>query len=229
MNKFTDDVKDGFKELKDWREKDLADYRKKRDEREKVLTPEECKAKKKELRASVRKAVANLDPAYIEHSNEYVRKNILALPEYQHAKTVFCFVSMDTEVDTHELIRQMLKDGKTVGVPRCEKLGVMDAYEIHSLEDDLEPGTWGILEPKESCPLIDPQRFDFAVVPCCTCSHDGKRLGFGGGFYDRYLGRTGAIRAVVCREQLMSEDIPTQEFDLTMDIVVSEDGFRRIK
>jgi len=190
---------------------------------------QEIKAEKKRIRAEVKETVKQLDQSYCEAADEKIREEILSLPEYQKADTVFCFVSMDTEVDTHRLIQQMLKDGKRVGVPRCHGLGKMDAYEIKNLEKDLEPGTWGILEPKENCALVSPEEFQLAIVPCCSCSHEGKRLGYGGGFYDRYLNKTEAVRAIVCREKIMREDIPMEEHDLLMDLVISEEGVRNLR
>ncbi len=190
---------------------------------------QEIKAEKKRIRALVKEAVKALDREYSRQADEKIREAILSLPEYQKADTVFCFVSMDTEVDTHQLIQKMLKDGKRVAVPRCHGLGKMDAYEINSLEEDLKPGTWGILEPKESCAMISPEEFQLAIVPCCSCSHDGRRLGYGGGFYDRYLNKTEALRAIVCREKIMREDIPTEEHDLLMDLVISEEGIWRLR
>ena len=189
--------------------------------------PQMIKQQKKKIRAAVKKAVAALDPEYCKEADSKIMENILSLPEYRNAESIFCFVSMNTEVDTHSLIEQMLKYGKAVGVPRCLELGHMEAYRIRSLKDDLEPGTWGILEPRKSCPQMDPASFQLAVVPCCTCSHDGRRLGFGGGFYDRYLNRSHAVRAILCRENIMREDVPVEDHDLEMDIVVSENGIIR--
>lgn len=186
------------------------------------------KQQKKQIRAEVKKAVSALDPDYCREADRKIIDHILSLPEYREAESIFCFVSMDTEVNTHPLIKRMLKDGKKVGVPRCLELGRMEAFRIRSMEEDLEPGTWGILEPKESCPQMDPASFQLAVVPCCTCSHDGRRLGFGGGFYDRYLSRSRAVRAIICREKIMRADIPVEAHDLKMDIVVSEAGIRRL-
>ena len=65
------------------------------------------------------------------------------------------------------------------------------------------------------------------IVPCCAAAPDGRRLGFGGGFYDRFLLRTDAFRALICYGRLLREDIPTGEYDLRMDAVISEQGVLR--
>ena len=103
----------------------------------------------------------------------------------------------------------------------------MDCFEIRSY-DDLEPGRWGIPEPKNSCWAIAPSEIDFAVIPCSTCSHAGSRLGFGGGYYDRYLEYAEFASALICREQIMREDIPEDEHDIRFKTVVTEKKIYRL-
>ena len=75
---------------------------------------------------------------------------------------------------------------------------------------------------------LQPEEIDLAVIPCCTCSHTGKRLGYGGGYYDRYLGRVEGMKAVICRERIMRDDIPVEEHDQAVDMVISEGGTWRM-
>ena len=183
---------------------------------------------KKALRAQIRKTVSGLSAAYREKADRGIFEHVVSLPEYQQACTIFCFVSMPDEADTRKIIDDALSKGKRVCVPRCEGKGIMNAYEIRSPERDLRPGKWSIPEPVADAPRVEPGAFDLALVPCCAASRDGRRLGFGGGFYDRYLLKTGAVRAVLCREQVLRDDIPTDSHDLTMDIVISERGVTRV-
>ena len=67
-----------------------------------------------------------------------------------------------------------------------------------------------------------------SIWPLCHACHDGRRLGYGGGYYDRYLGRTRAVKAVICRERIMRADIPVEPHDQMMDMVISEKGVRRL-
>ena len=78
------------------------------------------------------------------------------------------------------------------------------------------------MEPKGYCEEIPPQKIDLAFVPCVTCNKKGDRLGYGGGFYDRYLSQTDAWRVILCREKILLSEIPTEGHDLRMDVVVSE-------
>lgn len=109
--------------------------------------------------------------------------------------------------------------------------GIMDVFEITSLEQ-LEPGAYGILEPREGCPMVEPGEIDFGVIPCVSCDKAGHRLGHGGGYYDRYLemaekqvkslGKKCFPRAVICRERLMTAEVPAEATDQKMDFVVNE-------
>ena len=93
--------------------------------------------------------------------------------------------------------------------------------------DDLEPGAYGILEPKKEMPEIRMEEIDFVLVPCVSCSHDGKRLGNGGGYYDRFLEQYTGAKAILCREALIREDIPMESFDAVVRPVITEDAIYR--
>ena len=120
------------------------------------------------------------------------------MTEYVKADTVLLYAGTERETDTEKIIRDALKAGKNVCLPKCTGEGIMDAYRIESM-DDLLPGKYGILEPVESCKMVEPGEIDFIMVPCATCNQQGYRLGYGGGYYDRYqIGRAS------CRERVSS-------------------------
>ena len=181
---------------------------------------------KKQMRREVREAVRALEPAYCEEADERIADLVAGLPEYDEADTIFCFVGTADEIDTMKLIRRAWEAGKRVGVPRCIKMGEMVVQEIRS-EEDLEDGSYGIREPKVECPEIGGGEIDFVIVPCMTCSHDGRRLGYGGGFYDRFLSGIDVPMAVICREKIMRDDIIMEAHDRRIGIVVSEKGIER--
>ena len=99
--------------------------------------------------------------------------------------------------------------------------------EIHSM-DDLAPGKYGILEPVDTCEKISPKEIDLALIPCLSCGRDGHRLGYGGGYYDRYLNQVKGTLAVLCRRALMCDEIPTEDHDKNMDFVICEEGILNI-
>ena len=183
--------------------------------------------RKQLLRRQIREEVRALDPAYCAAADRAIREILFSLPEYGSARTVFCFVSLPSEVNTRPILEHILSSGKTLAVPRSEGNGVMQAHVITDPEKDLSRGMYGIEEPSVSLPVLSPEAFDLILVPCCTCSHTGKRLGFGGGYYDRFLARTDAFRIALCREVLIKNDIPEDPYDLSMDIVLTEAGIWR--
>ena len=90
--------------------------------------------------------------------------------------------------------------------------------------DELQAGTWGILEPSPNAPLLQPDEIDLGLIPCVSGNEAGQRLGYGGGFYDAYLAKAPFLRVLLCRNAMMTAPIPMEPYDAAMDIVVSEDG-----
>lgn len=149
-----------------------------------------------------------------------------ALPEFQEAETIFCYVGMAGEINTRPLLEQILGSGKRLGVPRCQEKGIMHVCEIKDLTQ-LKKGYYGILEPDGACPVILPEEIDLAVIPCMSCDVQGRRLGKGGGYYDRYLEQTSFPKAALCRQQLMEREIPMEVHDQRMDLVITENDVIR--
>ena len=176
---------------------------------------------KNELRKMIYNSYRDLTDDYKAQADSSIRQNILSLPEYQDASTVFCFVGTKDEIDTSSLIDQMIKEGKRVAVPLCTGSGIMEAKRITD-RSQLSAGTYGILEPSDEAETIPAEDIDFAVVPCVTCNKIGQRLGHGGGFYDRYLEGNDMDCALVCREETMTAAIPTDMHDIKFKLIVTE-------
>ena len=140
---------------------------------------------------------------------------------YQKAKVLFGYVGRDDEVNTSPVLRQALSEGKRVGVPLCAGPGVMEVREIESLED-LNPGFCGMKEPDRTCPLIRPDEIDLVLVPCLSCTRDGTRLGYGGGYYDRYLKKVRGTTLAIFRERLLSASLPVEPHDIPVLGVITE-------
>ena len=131
------------------------------------------------------------------------------MPEYREAETVFCFVGTSREINTLPILQDLLTSGRTLCVPLCVGEGRMELRKISSLSE-LAPGAYGIPEPPPDSPRVAPDAVDFAVLPCLSCDHAGRRLGQGGGYYDRFLSvyRGGAV--LLCREKLIRDEIPVE-------------------
>lgn len=178
---------------------------------------------KQTLRAEVLARTKNLSPVYCREADEAICRCVVQSDVYDKAKVIFCYVGTEREIDTLRLIHIMMRDGKQVAVPLCVEKGVMEARRIEGI-GDLVSGRYGILAPRLQCPVIPPEQLDLVIVPCCTGNARGERLGYGGGYYDRYLARVKCPTMLLCRHQLERDDIPMQRHDLRMDYFVTERG-----
>ena len=103
---------------------------------------------------------------------------------------------------------------------------MMEAREIQS-KQDLVPGKYGIWEPAPHCPLVPVDEIQFALIPCVSCDITGKRLGHGGGYYDRYLAAYSKTAALVCPAALLSDRIPVDAYDIAIPFVITESAVYR--
>ena len=178
--------------------------------------------RKKQLRKSVTAQVKALSLPYRSAAGERIQSKLLSLPEYKQAERIFVYVNMPTEPETGRVIRQALADGKCVCVPKCITKTDMLAVRIRST-DQLRPGAYGILEPIDCTETLGPEAFDLIVVPCVAASADGRRLGHGAGYYDRFLSRSGGKTVCLCFQTAIRADIPVDENDIRMYRVLSEE------
>ncbi len=179
-------------------------------------------AVRKELKAITKALTAE----YKQKASESIVKQCLESDEYKAAGSIFIFISMDGEPITTKLIEQAFADGKTVYVPRCLHDGIMEAIRIDSF-DCLKPGHYGILEPDDALKPTDVREFDaedtVAFVPCVGATRDGKRMGHGAGYYDRFLENRRMKKLMLVYGKQLLEDLPCDEHDITMDRVIYED------
>lgn len=178
---------------------------------------------KQQLRRTMRALEASLSTRYKEESSRAIAGHLLAMPEYQEAGTVFCFVGTDREINTYPILEDVLAAGKRLCVPLCIGKGIMELRQVTDLRQ-LVPGSYGILEPSADSPLVSVDEVDFAVLPCLTCNHLGQRLGRGGGYYDRFLSHYRGGTVLLCREKLIREEIPLEPHDYPVPWVLTERG-----
>lgn len=180
---------------------------------------------KKLLRRSMKARIAQLDAKYTRNASRSIADRLLESAEWKQAQNVFCFVGREDEIDTRAILEAALKEKKTLSVPLCTAKGVMQARIIQSLEE-LHPGAYGILEPHADTPEQNPQTLELCVIPCLSAAPDGTRLGYGGGYYDRFLAKAAqAFKLVLCREKLLSQDLVCEAHDCRADAVLTENKY----
>ena len=178
--------------------------------------------KKSELRAELlktRKAIEYKD--WVTESKKIIAL-VKGLPEFKSAETIHCYVSMNErkEVDTHSLIKDLIDSGKNVVVPVTNfKNGELEHSKLTSF-DELEVNKWGVLEPKNV--LNSEDEIDIIIVPLLAADKNFNRLGYGKGFYDRFLENEKALKVGVLFHEFILEKIPVEDFDEKLDILISE-------
>ncbi len=178
---------------------------------------QEAGAAKREARARAAERLASMTPEQLRASSEAIARSVLSSPRYRAAETVFLYVSVGREPDTRGILRQALEDGKRVYVPKCGAPPEMRALRLRSMEE-LGPGRMGIPEPPEG---EEAERIDLAVVPCVSASPDGRRLGHGGGYYDRFLGKCVTYSMCLCHRPLLDAGIQVTPLDVSVDEIVT--------
>lgn len=144
---------------------------------------------KSNIRADLLKQRCALTPGEVSEKSKMVIERLLAMEEYQKAATVMTYLSFRNEVKTDGLIRQAMASGKKVLVPVTDSFNKrMVPSLLLNFPEDLAPGPLQIMEPKAgSLRLCNPALIDLVIVPGVAFDLEGNRLGYGGGFYDRFL------------------------------------------
>ncbi|MBQ4153345.1 MAG: 5-formyltetrahydrofolate cyclo-ligase [Oscillospiraceae bacterium] len=161
--------------------------------------------------------------------DETIFQQIIALPEYREAKMLITYISTPIEVATFRLVEDALRNGKTVVAPRCVPDRIaMDFYRINGISD-LETASFSVLEPKVACcERVSEFPDSICIVPGLLFDDEGFRLGYGKGYYDRFLSNYQGVTVGVCYTACMRERLPRGRFDRSVDLLVTEDKVVRM-
>ena len=181
---------------------------------------EEIREAKKQLRRKIRERLRSLPADYVRTAGMDIQGQILSSARYHKAESIFLFVSMPKETPTDRILRQALADGKKVYVPKCGAKE-MQAVRIRNIEH-LYPGMLGILEPSDCSEIMAAEELDLILVPCLAAAPDGRRLGHGGGYYDRFLEGHTENAVCLCFRRMFCDEIPMDQYDVPMPCVVTE-------
>lgn len=159
--------------------------------------------------------------------DQRVTSRLINSNEWKHAKTMMLTVNFGSEINTMPLISAAINEGKTLLLPVCvPKDHSMILRKISDFSEDMVIGQFGILEPKETCPLFsDIDQIDLVLVPGISFTTSGYRLGFGGGFYDRFIPKLSdhCLTVAIVREGLISEVLPIEAHDQPIKMIFTEE------
>ena len=176
---------------------------------------------KKELRKIVKSERQNVfDKA---EKDRLIISNVKSLGAFKEAETVLCYLSLDDEIKTDELIDYSIEAGKKVAVPYCvDGEGNMEFYLINSISDT-EIGSFNVREPDiNKCEKLLDFNGSIIIVPGLCFNSEGHRLGYGKGYYDRFLKNYSFISVGLCYNSFIKNNIPVDVNDIAVDIVISE-------
>lgn len=190
--------------------------------------PVNIKEVKINLRAKYRKVRENMDRDKKRKLDADIQSRMLTLREYGPEDTVFTYVSKEIEVDTISIINAALSNRKRVAVPRCVPgTRDMEFYYIRSM-DDLEPGMFGVLEPiVTQCELVTDFSHGFCIVPGLGFDAQGYRLGYGKGYYDRFLSKFQGFTVGICYSACVQWTLPHGYYDRPVDVLITEKYVRK--
>ena len=152
-----------------------------------------------------------------------IRKRVLGLEPIEDAVRIFCYVSRSPEVDTWELLAELLDRGKEVYCPRMIPGDRLEVVRIDDLQD-LRRSKFGIFEPLDNQDTAEASQIDLALTPGLAFARDGMRIGYGKGYYDRFFSKDGEdiVKVGLAYAFQLRETLPSTPDDIGMDIIVTE-------
>ena len=189
--------------------------------------------KRESIRVETLRKRENLSPAdramcskqIVTHVIEWIQRSENSVEDCPF-NAAMVYLSMKSEVETHELVESLLNQGKQVIAPVVDtKSGQLITRRIQNLEKDLVRHRYGMLEPNATCPIFPPDQLQLIFVPGIAFDMNGYRLGYGKGFYDRFLPTCpDAITIGVAFETQLVEDTYPQHWDIPVKHIFTEKG-----
>ena len=187
------------------------------------MSPDSLRDRKRAVRKEFLNKRSSLSKDFLDEAGARIFERIVRLMEYQKANTVHVYASMNSrnEVDTFQLIEHALSNQKKVIVPVMKSGGILEHSEINSV-NELKENDWGVPEPGKIHPR-NPENFDMVLVPMVAGDLNKNRMGYGKGYYDRFLAKVECSKIGLLFEAQISEEIlPVGEYDVQMDKLVTE-------
>lgn len=172
--------------------------------------------KKRALRAEMKARRASLADRGLRDSKIF--ENLFSCPAFADAEGVFIYCSLAEEADTRRIIRELLARGKKVYLPRTEG---KEMLAVRYEGGGLRAGRFGVSEPAGEETADKP---DVCILPLLAADGQFRRLGYGGGYYDRYLSRKGKnmLKIGICYDFQLVGEVPSEEHDVLLDALVTD-------
>lgn len=182
--------------------------------------------KKEELRKKYLDKRAKISASKVSSWSKDIKNKFFNLSELKKAKKVMAYASMRNEIETFELLEELLAEDYLVYLPYTRQDVVdLGTAKINDLNDDLQDGVFGVQEPiaKIRGHKI-PKDLDIIIVPGACFTKKGYRIGYGGGYYDSFLSKHAnkALKVGFCYDCFIVDSIPVEEHDIAVDLIITE-------
>ena len=183
---------------------------------------------KNNLRNKFKSLRRNMPPKQKHRMDVEIQSRFLSLRQYHQNDILFTYVSKDIEVDTMAIIAAARANQKKVAVPRCIPGEIdMDFFFIQG-EEDLEPGMFGVLEPVPGrCDKVTDFSRGLCIVPGLSFDAEGFRLGYGKGYYDRFLAKFQGTTVGLCYSNCTQWRLPHGRYDRPVDLLITDRYLRK--
>jgi 5-formyltetrahydrofolate cyclo-ligase len=179
---------------------------------------------KKQLRIQLRESLSNLSKPRYEELTKQITSQLYQDEDWQKSNIIGITISKFPEVDTYQIIRKAWELGKTVAVPKCHPKEKRMSFRIISDFSQLESVFYGLLEPiEEKTKLINHKDIDLLIVPGLGYTKEGYRIGFGGGYYDRYLKDYSGKTISLAFQLQIIPTFKTEYFDIPVAKIITND------
>lgn len=178
------------------------------------------------LRKLMKEELAQVDEGERLSISRQLQEVLFQSDLWKNAKTIGVYLSLGTEWDTRNIVEEAFKAGINVVIPKTvPDVRRMDFYQITD-QSQAEQGHFGLYEPiVEETTYVDKDKIDLLIVPGLIFSKDGYRIGFGGGYYDRFLADFNHKTVSLISSKQLKESVPIREYDIPVDHIITENGF----
>lgn len=192
------------------------------------MRPLDIRNYKAGLREATKNRRKNINNDEKKITDTLIFNNVKKLYQYKSCNTVLVYVSTSIEVDTIEIIKAAWADNKKVAVPRCiPETRFMEFHYIDSFEQ-LTSGTFSVLEPNKDLPVVTDYANSLMIVPALIFDKFGYRLGYGKGYYDRYMSKYTGFTVGICYEADIKYRLHHGRFDRAVSLIVTENGIKKV-
>ena len=183
---------------------------------------------KKELRQKYRALRDSFGEEFIKNASKNACENLQKCTEFQSADIILLYYPIKNEISPLGIFELCLKMGKKIAFPVCQtETSDLVFRKVTSLHD-LAPSDFGISEPSSDCEMITPTENTLCLVPALIFSKKGHRLGYGKGFYDRFLQNFKGKSAGFSYDALLLDAIPYEIHDIPLDLIITESEVLKI-